>query len=282
MRLFKYFGPDRAAILQSRLIRFSQPSSFNDPFEFLPFIERIDAPENISQRFIDEANKDFSVQYDALDDDIKLTISKAQFNEYMKDALLSKISDGSALIQAQAGYAQEKIIEEMNKALGVLCLSEKHDDLLMWAHYADCHRGFVLEFDSESPFFNQRRSVNDDLRHLKPVIYSELRPAINLSNTSVEELGLTKSTHWSYEKEWRIIKALIDADTITSTAQGDVFLFEFPSDALRAIYIGAKMQGDSELSLMKNIEADKSLAHLAIFKARVHGSHYELVFDEVR
>lgn len=282
MRFFKYFGPDRAGILRSRLIRFSQPSCFNDPFEFLPFIELIDTPGNISQRFIAEANKDFSAEYDALDDNTKLTISRAEFNEYLRNALLSNITGGSALIQSQTGYAQKKIIDEVNQALGILCLSEKHDDLLMWAHYADCHRGFVLEFDSESPFFNQRRSEKDDLRHLKPVIYSELRPAINLSNTSVEELCLTKSTHWSYEKEWRIIKALTDADSINSTAQGDVFLFEFPSDALKAIYIGAKMQEDSELSLIKNIHADESLAHLAIFKARIHQTHYELAFDELR
>ena len=28
----------------------------------------------------------------------------------------------------------------------VFCVSEIHNDLLMWAHYADCHRGAVVEF----------------------------------------------------------------------------------------------------------------------------------------
>lgn len=282
MRLFKYFGPDRAGILQSRLLRFSQPSSFNDPFEFLPFVELIDTPANISQKFIAEANKDFSAEYDALDNETKASVSKAEFSEYLRNVLLSSVPQGSALVQAHTGYAQDQFIAAANQTMGILCLSEKHDDLLMWAHYADCHRGFVLEFDSESPFFNQRRSVNDDLRHLKPVMYSEIRPAINLSNTSVEELCLTKSTHWSYEKEWRIIKALSDADSVIPTAQGDVCLFEFPSNVLKAIFIGARMQEDTELSLIKNIRADESLAHLEIFKARVHPSHYELAFDKIK
>ena len=31
-------------------------------------------------------------------------------------------------------------------ASGVLCLSECHDDILMWSHYGDSHRGICLEF----------------------------------------------------------------------------------------------------------------------------------------
>jgi hypothetical protein len=33
-------------------------------------------------------------------------------------------------------------------ASGILSLTEKHDNLLMWAHYAGEHTGFVIEFDS--------------------------------------------------------------------------------------------------------------------------------------
>ena len=39
MILYKYFPPERISFLDNRLIRFTQPSHFNDPFEFLPVEE---------------------------------------------------------------------------------------------------------------------------------------------------------------------------------------------------------------------------------------------------
>ncbi len=29
----------------------------------------------------------------------------------------------------------------------ILCLTESRDNFLMWSHYADCHRGFCVEFE---------------------------------------------------------------------------------------------------------------------------------------
>lgn len=34
--------------------------------------------------------------------------------------------------------------DRMNDLIGLLCLTEKPDNLLMWAHYADSHAGFVV------------------------------------------------------------------------------------------------------------------------------------------
>lgn len=42
---------------------------------------------------------------------------------------------------------------------GILCLAEAPDNLLMWAHYADCHRGFVVQFDDTHPFFQSNPDV---------------------------------------------------------------------------------------------------------------------------
>ena len=40
-----------------------------------------------------------------------------------------------------------KLFEEEAARLGMLCLSERPDDILMWSHYAGSHTGFCLEFD---------------------------------------------------------------------------------------------------------------------------------------
>jgi|SRR5580658_5344823 hypothetical protein len=51
------------------------------------------------------------------------------------------------------------LMSSFERRHGVLCLSEAPANLLMWAHYADSHRGFVVEFDPASPFFCQRDSI---------------------------------------------------------------------------------------------------------------------------
>ncbi len=92
----------------------------------------------------------------------------------------------------------------------ILSLSERADIPTMWSHYANSHRGVVLRF----------RSINDaPYMMAKPMRYTEDVPHFlshqelvdffcGLNAISPEALAdlvtYTKSSHWSYEKEWRI------------------------------------------------------------------------------
>ncbi|MGY2231589.1 DUF2971 domain-containing protein [Pseudomonas tolaasii] len=281
MRLFKYFGPDRLSILQTRLIRFSQPSAFNDPFEFLPNIDSIDTPENVSEAFRRTMEMSFEKEYEALDASIRSKIPKDKFRHLMQSYILVSEQQAGSVLNQFASHAQEKINEVANQHMGVLCLSERHDDLLMWAHYADCHRGFVIEFDPDSPFFHQRRSDKDELRHLRAVNYRKERPAITLADTNMSEVFLTKSEHWEYEKEWRMVVALADADELIPNGGENISLFRFPAEAIKSVFVGARMQADTFSALIKSIEGDSSLEHLTIFKSKIHSTTYSLVFEAV-
>lgn len=88
---------------------------------------------------------------------------------------------------------------DVDKA-GILSLSERRDNLLMWGHYASSHTGICLEFDVSIPgtFFG----------HALPVRYPDSRPMFDPKGTeekNVEMALLTKSNDWTYECEWRII-----------------------------------------------------------------------------
>jgi hypothetical protein len=39
MILYKYLHPDRIDVLTQKMVRFTQPGDFNDPFEFRPYIQ---------------------------------------------------------------------------------------------------------------------------------------------------------------------------------------------------------------------------------------------------
>lgn len=85
----------------------------------------------------------------------------------------------------------------LRNRLGILCLSERPDNHLMWVHYARKHTGFVLGFDASADFFHE------DSRILRKVIYQD-GPSV------LPEPDLTacfhKSKEWTYEQEWRCVR----------------------------------------------------------------------------
>ena len=91
---------------------------------------------------------------------------------------------------------------EMRK-YGVLCLSERNDNILMWAHYAASHQGMCLEFErtSENALGNWGKccpAIYDD--NLPSFMPRELEEPKNVSKVLT-----TKASIWSYEAEWRLL-----------------------------------------------------------------------------
>jgi len=99
---------------------------------------------------------------------------------------------------------------KMRSGVGVLSLSETVDSNLMWSHYSDAHKGFVIEYDFEKLGY-------DDLqkRLCFPVFYSEKardltryimrRNLSDFNNLFGQYLAIIKQADWAYEKEWRIV-----------------------------------------------------------------------------
>lgn len=91
---------------------------------------------------------------------------------------------------------------EMQKKYNVACFSECHDSLLMWAHYADCHKGLCLQLEYDS-------GKLPDKCFFEKVRYSSHYPKIDVTQTEdlsvVEVFYLTKAVEWLYEKEWRLV-----------------------------------------------------------------------------
>jgi hypothetical protein len=91
------------------------------------------------------------------------------------------------------------------KTCGFLCLSATWNNILMWSHYADRHRGMCLAFDVK----------NSDQTFTK-VKYSktiQATPTFNgLTPEKMLSLLSTKSDDWKYECEWRAFPTLVDPE----------------------------------------------------------------------
>lgn len=276
MILYKYLSPSRLDLLEQRNVRFTQPGNFNDPFEFRPRIQSAASDQEV--RTYVGKNFERLVEQE-LDKYGSLTqlIPRAT----LQDLLLSQKARLPELYRLLEPRVLEKVsllIDSfLNQNVGVLCLSEVRDSILMWGHYTDDHRGFVVGFDSNHPFFSKRRSKQDEFGFLRQVDYQRKRPNVVLSDTSSPVWFQTKSEQWAYEKEWRIVRVLSEAGCRINGSPFPICLFEFPADAVLEIIIGLR----ATPSLVQQV---RSLApgfpKVTLLRAREDPSDYGLVIDK--
>ena len=173
-RLYKYREANQFAL---RLLRegecyFPSPSSLNDPFEVSP-----------------------RLRYDPKGKNTKAHVSE----------LLRVHKPG--LKPAERLREAERIRRQHSRpidaiqldSLGVLSLTEDALNPLMWAHYADNHKGICVEFDANKWLFRLAAEVK----------YQKELPVLDTANDEptdmYEKICLTKADYWSYEREWRVI-----------------------------------------------------------------------------
>jgi hypothetical protein len=83
---------------------------------------------------------------------------------------------------------------------------------------------------------------------LREVVYRETRPSLpafmEFSSHNVAEIVLfSKSPHWSYERELRMLHNVKYADkTIIPEDGGDpIYLFDFPRETVKEVILGCQM-----------------------------------------
>ena len=277
MVLYKYLPPARLDVLEKRRIRFTQPGDFNDPFEFRPCIQSAAAQDHLREYV--EANFDQILdreleQYPLLSD----LVPKAKMKELLSP-LKSRVPELFQLLEPHFLPKVSLAIEgALNQNVGVLCLSEIRDSALMWGHYTDNHQGFVIGFDSTHSYFSKRRSAEDEFGFLRQVDYRRERPKVTLSDTSSPAWFQTKCLEWAYEKEWRIVRVLFEADGRIDGARYPICLFDFPADAVVEIIIGLR----SPASVSERIRSlTAGFPRSALLHAREEPSEYALIIDRI-
>jgi len=201
--------------LQCRRIWFSAASVFNDPF---------DCAVNVRMKALEADDLKRAWQTLSARGLIAPKLNAAfmtdgEPNDLFRDQLEEVISTGS--------WRDE--VEKARARVGIACLSAKNDDLLMWGHYADGHRGFCLEFDASTEPFSKALAVayQDTEPEMSPL--DVLDHEADDNERVIRAMLSTKHTCWRYEQEWRLIHE-----------QSSV-AFQYPAESLTRLYIGASM-----------------------------------------
>lgn len=226
MVLYKYVSEARIDILQTRLIRFTQPNALNDPFE-------------------------------------------ARFNFDQKE----RYPDLS-----------NRLYKEVYNRVGILSLSEIHDNLLMWAHYTEGHTGFVLMLDGSHDFFKgdySSPSIAKGFAKPERVEYSVERPQVSIEYPPTDIL-LFKSSDWKYEKEWRYLKHLKDADKRHEPPDThSVDLFRLPPECIVGVILGCYRSEELKNNILRLQRDDLEFRHLRIQQAFMSDRYYRLIIKEI-
>jgi hypothetical protein len=289
VKLYKYLTASRIDILQGTLIRFTQPSAFNDPFEMSPYIHAIGSVDYLEQLFAQNLEGLIQKAYHQQPFSIKRKISFKEFHEYYRKedvlALIKEKADGPALI-----HARESLPIAINQAVGILSLSETPDNLLMWAHYADSHSGMVFEFDTHDDFFNQQFpkatgvtpvTFDEDLRkeygYPRQVEYSKERPKLVVSEIQNFDPFLVKSCEWEYEKEWRMLMPLSYTEQKISHENNiPICLFKIPLSAISGVIFGQRASDDLVDRIQNIVRTTPEAAHIVMKKISLDSIEFKL------
>ncbi|MNF68825.1 hypothetical protein D3C84_506910 [compost metagenome] len=189
--LYKYYSDLKLSYFDNPTLKLSQPKNLNDPFESAVQLDMLRS--NISLR------------------QVLKTIPVVGKDEYTIDTIML-----TQLVKEIASY-------------GIVSLSETHRNLLMWAHYANEHRGLCIGYHTEaSDALNSNSELTNRLKLTSHKInydssrYDPVDDNFNIEenklwiNKVVRKLLTTKSDEWIYEKEHRIIHPIYHCDYFTS------------------------------------------------------------------
>ena len=276
MKLYKYRSTSKYSLegLINNELYFSKYTDFNDPFEFsTPFPDLV--------KTYKKARKKFREYYDN--------------NEISKEVFLKLTS----LVKTPPKEALKERVETLNKIksntlnMGILCLSQLDENILMWSHYAEDHKGFCIEFNEldthladttdviNVKYLDSFEDLNDpellveffmlmfwdhrDLPRLQwESKYIELGQQLKVheeSELAVSIMG-NKYIDWVYEKEVRLVT-------------GNSGVIKYNPKSISSLTFGLRMS-ESDKSTIRNICKTDDKCHIKFKQADKLTSGYGL------
>lgn len=211
----------------------------------LEFCRRIFTHNEIYLASRDQFNDPFDCKCDysfsATDKEIKKYVRRIVKNQkphLSRSEINREVNVLSQVIKKKdAVFLEESKIgtEEIISNIGIFSLSTVPDDILMWSHYADSHKGFCVVLKDDPNDYFIARALQVKYTQDYPIV----NPLVDSNEVRMNKLLLTKSNHWAYENEWRII------DHINGPG-----VQVFPDHLFEGVILGCKMSEEHQ-SLLK-------------------------------
>lgn len=267
--LYKYCKTDGFDILKNRRLRFKRFKDFNDPFELMFGIDEATAPTNLKKECEETPN---------IINEWAYTLDKQNiaYDKTSREDILDKFTNFQI---KDFKNMPERLREDLNEKMGIVCFSESPDVIQMWAHYTENHKGIVVGIEESE--------LVEDIEHLhlhtvcyrdKMVLFPVTGIPERLNQYATKyfpEVVHRKESNWGYEKEIRIYTELDDKDI-----DGNYYTQKIPALSIKEVYLGLRSDDTTKL-MAECIKQREEYKHLKIFKMMKHKSAYKLEPEEI-
>jgi hypothetical protein len=160
------------------------------------------------------------------------------------------------------------------------------DNLYMWAHYANGHRGVALEFDAQALDLHFRKIDKLTESPLMKIHYGDQPPKITFLELfkfmttgdstefreKVNKTSVFKNSVWENEVEWRLV------EKNDETAM-DIVRRPLADNIVTALYLGCRCDENTNKKFI--FEMQKNYPNATIYLAKQNDDNAELFFEKL-
>lgn len=293
-KLYKYYSINEGCHscslknIRDETLWLSLPEMFNDPYECYLFYKPLMTPDKVFKKstvrlIFENAGKKVTkselkkivksarnARAENLDSEETVRLITKILTEKKVDLNIDVDDLVKNILNAINGN-QHEFIENVRKTTTICSLSESNNSILMWSHYADNHRGFVVEYNTHELILDEKKPrifpiiYNNDIHNISNMIYGEKKNEV--SPTFIYGAASIKHKDWCYEKEWRII-----LQGIRPKNNG----FPIKVSTPIAIYLGTKIS-DENKKLIFTVAKEKGIN---VFQMNMKTDKYELFYTQ--
>lgn len=238
-----------------REIYFQDPDDFNDPFDCKTGIDIRRATTKDWKTHVRYEN-----QYRINSGEKSWTAEQIKRRVYQYkhcESMQNKVREG-----------WENTYKAEIKKFGVLCLSEKNNDILMWSHYSDKHQGVCLGFDYTDDIMKKIQTrvtsfIRDYVRYCKHFVtlneFNDPQRFFQGLTISKDQAAFLlfmsrKSEQWTYENEWRLFLYKNGEAGLENSERTLIY----PEKALEKIALGCQISTENREKIYQWVDEYKN------------------------
>lgn len=189
---------------------------------------------------------------------------------------LTKTARQNGMSKKEASNFAEQVLEDPDRLVEVvkdslrkntrdvrvISFAAERDNVLLWAHYADSHRGICIEFSSETILYRLAHRVN----------YQPNYPSFIYPHDQYDALNaiVTKSNDWQYEREYRTF----DVPGSATQLRIENGKFQLAEAAISRVYFGTRMPREHQEHIIETIH--KGPFTPGLFRVAIRTDSYAL------
>lgn len=222
-------------------LNISSPSEFNEPFDCPILVLLKKYGDDVSDLILKAYNDSLRIAC--------FSKNRKLFPEKRKELSQEEIDKGFSLLGFDFTLLDKNgnpVYQDKRKGN-----TEEYLNSLMWAHYADFHKGICIKYHFNTEMTNMMTSNDKVVSYFRDITYSDedMCESTNKDSISTDKAFFMKGKDWEYENELRYL--YFDIESTGKHKQIDI------PNCIEAIYFGLKCSDSDKDTILKILKGKK-------------------------